>query len=145
MRQLTLVVIYIGICLSVLFAFAASAQREYIDDPALHIHEPFDTLEFNGQEIKAIRGAPGHFEAYWDIKGQYINNENIHLRRMKFFVNCNDLSVALSTIALGAKTGHMIQIILIPPGTEEWMSWLEIDFITTKHLKLICPLKVTSN
>lgn len=125
-----------------IITFTAFAQKEYINDPALHIHKPNDTLSFNRMEIKKVLGKPGQFEAYWDIKGPYINNTEIHLRRMKFYVDCNNLNVALSTIALGGKEGHMIQIILIPQGTEEWMPWQEVSFISTDHLSLICPGRV---
>jgi hypothetical protein len=122
------------------------AQREYIDDPALHVHEPMDKLHFMHQEIKKVLGKPDVYEAYWEIKGAYVNNPTVHMRRMLFFVDCSPenfpdskpIHVALSTIALGDDRGNMIKIYLIPPGTEEWMEWSEVSFITQEHITKIC-------
>lgn len=122
------------------------ARREYIDDPALHVHEPTETLRFMPQEIDKVLGRPDIFEAYWEINGPYINNNKVHMRRMLFFVDCSPenfpetkpVHVALSTIALGGEQGHMIKIILVPPGTEEWMDWSEVSFIKQEDISKIC-------
>ena len=122
------------------------AQREYIDDPALHVHEPMDKLSFMHQEIKKVLGKPDVFEAYWEIRGEYVNNPKVHMRRMKFFIDCSPdnfpdskpIHAALSTIALGGQDGHMIKIYWIPPGTEEYMDWQEVSFIKEADIKEIC-------
>jgi hypothetical protein len=122
------------------------AQREYIDDPALHVHEPMDKLLFMHQEIKKVLGKPDVFEAYWEIRGEYVNNPKVHMRRMKFFIDCSPdnfpdskpIHAALSTIALGGQDGHMIKIYWIPPGTEEYMDWQEVSFIKEADIKEIC-------
>jgi hypothetical protein len=127
----------------------ANAQREYIDDPALHVHEPMDKLSFMHQEIKKVLGKPDVFEAYWEIRGAYVNNPAVHMRRMKFFVDCspenfpdtNPIHVALSTIALGGEEGHMIKIYWIPPGTEDYMDWSEVSFIKQEDVEEICRTK----
>jgi len=124
----------------------ANAQREYIDDPALHVHEPMDKLSFMHQEIKKVLGKPDVFEAYWEIRGEYVNNPNVHMRRMKFFIDCSPdnfpdskpIHAALSTIALGGQDGHMIKIYWIPPGTEEYMDWQEVSFIKEADIEEIC-------
>jgi len=124
----------------------ANAQREYIDDPALHVHEPMDRLLFMHQEIKKVLGKPDVFEAYWEIRGEYVNNPKVHMRRMKFFIDCSPdnfpdskpIHAALSTIALGGQDGHMIKIYWIPPGTEEYMDWQEVSFIKEADIKEIC-------
>ena len=136
----------LAVTLAFLLPICALAQREYIDDPALHVHEPTDTLHFMTQEIDEVLGRPGVFEAYWEIKGPYINNNKVHMRRMLFFVDCSPenfpetkpIHVALSTIALGDDRGNMIKIYLIPPGTEEWMDWQEVSFIQQEHISKIC-------
>ena len=122
------------------------AQREYIDDPALHVHEPIDKLLFMHQEIKKVLGKPDVFEAYWEIRGEYVNNPKVHMRRMKFFIDCSPdnfpdskpIHAALSTIALGGQDGHMIKIYWIPPGTEEYMDWQEVSFIKEADIEEIC-------
>lgn len=138
-----------AICWIVLFATTAFALREYIEDPALQVHEPTDKLEFKHDEIKRVRGKDDTFEAYWEINGPYVNNENVWMRRMKFWVDCspenfpdsNPTHVALSTIALGSREGHMIKIYLVPPGTEEFMDWQEVSFIKQEDVTRICNFK----
>jgi len=126
-----------------------SQGREYIEDPALHVHEPTDKLYFMHDEIKKVLGKPDVFEAYWEIRGAYVNNPAVHMRRMKFFVDCspenfpdtNPIHVALSTIALGGEEGHMIKIYWIPPGTEDYMDWSEVSFIKQEDVEEICRTK----
>ena len=134
------------IALALLLPLCSLAQREYIDDPALHVHEPMDELTFKHEEISSVRGKPDVFEGYWEINGPYVNNPTVHMRRMLFFVDCSPenfpdskpIHVALSTIALGDDRGNMIKIYLIPPGTEEWMAWSEVSFIAQEHISKIC-------
>ena len=132
----------LAVTLAIILPVCSFAQREYIDDPALHVHEPMDELVFKHEEISAVRGKSGIYEGYWEILGPYVNNETVGMRRMLFFVDCNSaakpLNVALSTIALGDDRGNMIKIYLIPPGTEEWMQWTEVSFIQQEHISKIC-------
>ena len=44
----------LAIALALLLPLCSLAQREYIDDPALHIHEPMDELTFRHEEIDEV-------------------------------------------------------------------------------------------
>ena len=130
-------------------AVEKSQGQEYIEDPALQVHEPTDTLHFMHQEIKKVLGKPNFFEAYWEIRGPYVNNPTVYMRRMLFFVDCSPenfpdskpIHVALSTIALGDVRGNMIKIYLIPPGTEDYVDWQGVSFIKQEHITRICSTK----
>ena len=139
---------------TILFAFLISlvglsyANREYLADPVLQVNVERDKLKFDPTEIHKIRGT-NKIEAYWDIYGDYPSKAKVYMRRMKFFVDCHPENfpdtdkarVTLSTVALGTIDNHMIKIILIPPGAEEWMFWDEVSFITPEHITKICTYK----
>jgi hypothetical protein len=135
-----------------LAAFSFSVQAsDFLSDPALQVREGLDELKFDHSDIKQIRGTDLK-EAYWDILGNYPSKVKLFKRRMKFIVNCNPLTkaddfledgpqppkVALSTIALGTIDNFMIKIIQIPPGTEEFIPWDDVSFISQKHITKIC-------
>lgn len=136
----------IMICvLAMLFSTQSFANREFLADPALQVRPELDKLKFDHADIKRIRGTD-FIEAYWDIYGNYPSKVGLYKRRMKFVIDCHPKNfpdadkprLHLSTIALGTIDNHMIKIIVIPPGAEEWMWWDEVSFITDEHIGKIC-------
>lgn len=131
--------------LAALISFNSYANREYLADPALQVRSEIDKLKFDHSEIQPVRGT-NFTEAYWDIYGNYPSKVGLYKRRMKFVIDCHPENfpeadkprLHLSTIALGTIDNHMIKIIVVPPGAEEWMWWDEVSFITNEHINKIC-------
>ena len=131
--------------LATIIGTQAYANREYIADPVLQVRPEVDRLKFDPTEINVILGTNKKY-AYWDIYGDYPSKAKIYMRRMKFIIDCHPENfpdtdkprVSLNTVALGTVDNHMIKIILIPPGAEEWMWWDEVSFITQEHIGKIC-------
>ena len=130
---------------AVLISSQSFANREYIADPVLQVRPDVDTLKFDTSEIQPVLGT-NFKSAYWDINGHYPSKSKIYMRRMKFKIDCHPENfpeqdkprVTLMTVALGTVDNHMIKIILIPPGAEEWMWWDEVSFIAPEHITRIC-------
>jgi len=131
--------------LAALISTQSFANREYLEDPALQVRPELDKLKFDHSEIQPIRGTQFK-EAYWDIYGNYPSKVGLYKRRMKFIIDCHPENfpdadkprLYLSTVALGTIDNHMIKIIMVPPGAEEWMWWDEVSFITQEHIGKIC-------
>jgi len=149
MKPLQATFFIVAVFTAVLIASHPSyANREYLADPALQVRPDLDKLKFDHSEIEDVRGT-NFRTAYWDIYGNYPSKVNLYKRRMKFKIDCHPENfpeedrprVSLMTIALGTIDNHMIKIIMIPPGAEEWMWWNEVSFITDEHIDKICRRK----